>query len=461
MVVLFAAGLVLGAILLALDGRLWDEGGPGIVGFELAAHADNADEILVEWGADGRSAARWSLVLDFLYLAGYAVFWALAVRAAGDLAARRGWRRLAALRVLWPVALVAAACDAIENVLLLVELEGTTGLAPFAAAFAALKFIGLAVVVGYVVLVLVRRFPVVTAVLAAAGIAVLLVNTYLVERATEPARPDIGRVLKLDAGDVQVRVDGRPDAPPVVLIHGFAASMRWWDEVTPALARNLRVVRIDLLGHGGSEKPRDGYSMEDQADLVAEAMRALRLDHAPVVGHSMGGMVGTTLVERHPELVERLMLIGTAVDDEDNELGLIARAAFWPVVGHANDWLVDERLVRWTVEQGFAPEFDPPERLARDIFERTTWSAFKGSADALLDYWRERPLHERLFDRGVPVMVLLGGAERHAARSERLYRSRGAETVVLRGLDHTPQVEAPDLTAPNITAFAIGITPRR
>ena len=97
------------------------------------------------------------------------------------------------------------------------------------------------------------------ALLAVALIAALLaLNMLLVERDTEPANADIGRVLDLPGGDVHVREDGEPTDPPLVLIHGFQASLRWWDRVTPALAREHRVIRIDLLGHGGSEKPRDG-----------------------------------------------------------------------------------------------------------------------------------------------------------------------------------------------------------
>ncbi len=102
---------------------------------------------------------------------------------------------------------------------------------------------------------------------------VLAANTVLVELDTEPAdEDDIGRILKLPAGDIQITDDGHPDAPPIVLVHGFQASLRWWDGVTERLSREFRVIRVDLLGHGGSEKPRNGYSMEEQGDLVAQVM---------------------------------------------------------------------------------------------------------------------------------------------------------------------------------------------
>lgn len=441
---LFAVSGGLLAVLSLVDLRMWDEGGPGIVGLELAWERGEVDRILAEWGSDGRSAARLSLWLDFPFLVAYGAFWALAAWPA---------------RV-WPLALVAAGFDALENIVLLIELGGAGGAAwpVLAGVFATLKFLALAVVIGAVLLRLARRAPRLAAGVVAAVLMLLTVNTWTVERETRPADSDIGSIVRLPAGDVQVRVDGRVGAPAVVLVHGFGASMRWWDGVVPRLARSLRVVRVDLLGHGGSAKPRDGYSMTAQADLVAQAMRAVGVRRASVVGHSMGGVVATALAERHRAAVAAVMLIGTPADDDHaGEGGLLARAAFWPVTGHANHRFVSERVARWAVEHGFAPKFDPPRALARDIFGRTTWSAFRGSARAMADYWDEAPLDRRLARVGVPVTVIAGQREGHARRTvARFNRVPRARTVVMAGLDHSPQVESPARTAPLIEAFGHG-----
>src|SRR5512145_1691034 len=90
-------------------------------------------------------------------------------------------------------------------------------------------------------------------------VVALVVNTIVSDRETEAAEADVGRVIELPDGDLQVREDGPADGPPVVLLHGFACSLRWWDDIVPVLAREHRVIRFDLLGHGGSEKPKDGY----------------------------------------------------------------------------------------------------------------------------------------------------------------------------------------------------------
>ena len=127
----------------------------------------------------------------------------------------------------------------------------------------------------------------------------LLVNTVVTDRETKPAEASHGsKIIELPDGDLNYVEAGDRDDPAIVLLHGYACSLRWWDRVAPELAnRGLRVIRFDLLGHGRSEKPRDGYSMEEQADRVEEALDRLRVKRATVAGHSMGGTVATAGLE--------------------------------------------------------------------------------------------------------------------------------------------------------------------
>ncbi len=160
---LWALGILLVAIavvLVALDGRMQDAGGPGIVGFEFAGSEERAAEILGEWGDDGQDAARLSLWIDYPYLLVYGAFLTLAVAAIRDLAVRRGWRRLAAagaVLVFFPAA--GAAFDALEDVGLLVALDGNGGdAAPLLAAICATaKFALLAAAIVYIAAGLVER----------------------------------------------------------------------------------------------------------------------------------------------------------------------------------------------------------------------------------------------------------------------------------------------------------------
>jgi pimeloyl-ACP methyl ester carboxylesterase len=63
------------------------------------------------------------------------------------------------------------------------------------------------------------------------------------------------RFVRLDDGDMHVAEDGRPDAPALLLLTNAAVPLAVWDPVVPLLAGSYRVIRVDLLGHGGSAKP--------------------------------------------------------------------------------------------------------------------------------------------------------------------------------------------------------------
>jgi hypothetical protein len=151
---LIAAGVATVLLLLAMapaDQRMKDTGGPGIVPFELAGGQDRADEILGEWGEDGRDAARESLWIDFGFLLAYGTFLTLALAAVRDLAERRGWHRLAAIGgfVVFFGAL-AAAFDALENVCLLLTLDdGGAAFPLLATIFAGAKFAFLTAAIVY------------------------------------------------------------------------------------------------------------------------------------------------------------------------------------------------------------------------------------------------------------------------------------------------------------------------
>ena len=173
--------------------------------------------------------------------------------------------------------------------------------------------------------------------LIALGVIVLLliVHTVVTDRETKEAEPGGGgKVVELEGGDLYYKEAGERDDPTIVLLHGFACSQRWWDRVAPELSRRgLHVIRFDLLGHGRSEMPRDGYGMDEQAELVAAALRKLRVRRATVVGHSMGGTVASALVEQEPRLVRKVAVIGTPPRDGFVDESLLRQSSTWPVVG--------------------------------------------------------------------------------------------------------------------------------
>lgn len=105
--------------------------------------------------------------------------------------------------------------------------------------------------------------------------------------------------------------------PPRVYVHGLGSSSApYYAEAVarPALA-GFRSLLIDLLGFGVSDRPDDAsYTLDEHADLLAEALTQAKAAPADVIAHSMGGGVAVLLASRHPHLVERLVLVDSHLD---------------------------------------------------------------------------------------------------------------------------------------------------
>lgn len=136
-----------------------DTGGPGMVPFELTGGHGRADEILSEWGEEGQDAARESLWIDFGFMLAYGTFLTLALAAVRDLARDRDWQRLAAIgAVVVSFGALGAGFDALENICLLLTLDGAGSALPLlATGFAACKFILLVAAIAYLLVGLAMR----------------------------------------------------------------------------------------------------------------------------------------------------------------------------------------------------------------------------------------------------------------------------------------------------------------
>src|SRR5436309_4829166 len=109
--------------------------------------------------------------------------------------------------------------------------------------------------------------------------------------------------------------------PPLVLVHGLGGSAWNWTELAPLLARRHRVLVPDLPGHGGSSALPAVSGLEPYADRVALVAEREQMLPAPVVGHSLGGMVVLRLALRRPEDVTGIVLAGAAGLSIGNVLG--------------------------------------------------------------------------------------------------------------------------------------------
>jgi pimeloyl-ACP methyl ester carboxylesterase len=130
---------------------------------------------------------------------------------------------------------------------------------------------------------------------------------------TETDRPEIGTTV--DAGGVKTNYLEAGEGPAVVLIHGSGPGVTAyanWRLVLPALSGQYRVLAPDMAGFGFSERPDNAqYGVDLWAEQVVGLLDALDVPKASVVGNSFGGAIALRMATRHPERVDKLVLMGS------------------------------------------------------------------------------------------------------------------------------------------------------
>ena len=137
----------------------------------------------------------------------------------------------------------------------------------------------------------------------------------------------------------------------VVLLHGYLESMLVWEDFVPFLYKELRVVTLDLPGHGISVVTGEEHSMEFLADTVADALRALGIPRCTLVGHSMGGYVALAFCERHPDMLNGVVLLSSTPNADTPEKSENRRREIALVKAGKKD-----ALARVAPEAGFAED---------------------------------------------------------------------------------------------------------
>jgi pimeloyl-ACP methyl ester carboxylesterase len=218
------------------------------------------------------------------------------------------------------------------------------------------------------------------------------------ESLEEAARWAPGSFITIEGKRVHVLERGSGSA--LVLIHGFGASTFDWEQhVLGPLARDHRVIAIDLWGHGFSARLSQGdLDFAVFADQVAAVLSALRIQSADVAGHSMGAAVSVLLAARHPALVDRLILVAGLAPQTSGETPLFFRILLTPLLGE--------------LALAMAPNLAPPD-APPDYRERMALvSRIPGSRASFLRYLRQPGKMEQLLEAypriKVPTLVIHG-----------------------------------------------------
>lgn len=120
---------------------------------------------------------------------------------------------------------------------------------------------------------------------------------------------------QVEAGGVATQLHDAGEGPPVLLLHGSGPGVSaWanWRMVLPELAGEFRVLAPDQLGFGATGRPTDGrYGRRAWTEHAIAVLEALELEQVSIIGNSMGGAIALSVAAARPDLVDRLVLMGT------------------------------------------------------------------------------------------------------------------------------------------------------
>ena len=261
---------------------------------------------------------------------------------------------------------------------------------------------------------------------------------------------DYSRFMEVDGVRLHYQEAGDPNAPPMILIHGFAASNLVWSKVfLEFAAAGYRVIAPDLPGYGYSAKPRYlDYTIAGQAEMVVSFLKQMKIDRTVFLGSSYGAAIAATIALDHPALVEKLIMVG-AVNNNKPTRYLLMRLFSSPIIGDILSPLLvgSRRLLRLRMKR---------------VYDRHSWVLDERRVDA-----RHLPLRTRDAHRAIirtvrrwdaervsrdahllaqPTLLLWGDTDREVplGDGERLHQAiPGSRLVVFRECGHLPHEEYP------------------
>jgi pimeloyl-ACP methyl ester carboxylesterase len=263
----------------------------------------------------------------------------------------------------------------------------------------------------------------------------------------------------------------------LLLLHGFPTGSWDWHRVWPGLAQRFRVLAPDFLGLGFSAKPPEhDYSVMEQADIVEGLLRQLGIFEAHLLAHDYGDTVAQELLARREDRRDRdpagleilsLCFLNGGLFPETHHARPIQKLLLTPL-GPLLGRLYDKRAFARSFRAIFGPDSQPTDEEIGHYWELVSDGGGQRLLHRLLRYIPERRANRdrwvsAMQQTAVPLRLIDGAADpvsgAHMATRYRQLLS-AADVVLLEGIGHYPQMEAPDDVLREYLAFAQSIAGR-
>ena len=282
-----------------------------------------------------------------------------------------------------------------------------------------------------------------------------------------------GKYFSYRGHNIFYRDEGQGEV--LLLIHGFPTACWDWHKIWPDLVKRYRVICLDMIGFGFSDKPRDyHYSIFDQADLHQAFLAFLGINRIHVLAHDYGDTVTQELLARfqeqklsppgdHAFTINSLCLLNGGLFPETHRPLLLQKLLLSPI-GKLISYLSNESSVRKKLNGILATDKQLSDVEWQDFWALIRYNRGQDISYKLIRYMQERKTHRErwvgaLVNAIVPIRLINGSLDpisgaHMVMRYQELVPESAVDVVALDQVGHYPQVEAPEAVVEAYLVFA-------
>jgi pimeloyl-ACP methyl ester carboxylesterase len=249
---------------------------------------------------------------------------------------------------------------------------------------------------------------------------------------------------------VYYQVTGK--GPVIVLLHGFLASGEVWKNFARKLRDDFRIIIVDLHGHGQSEALGPPGSLDEMAEAVNHIMKAEKISHCMMAGHSMGGYVTLAFAEKYPKKLKGFVLFHSHAASDSPEVSIGRKRTIALVEKDRQGFI-----------HGFIPGLFDPENVHKfkkeiDRLRQLAANMPKEGIITSLEAMKNRPDRQHVvLNSKVPVLFIIGKNDNRIRMEDILPQAllpEHSEILLLDHVGHMGFIEAPGKTFDVVTGFA-------
>jgi pimeloyl-ACP methyl ester carboxylesterase len=263
-----------------------------------------------------------------------------------------------------------------------------------------------------------------------------------------------GKLVKLNGYNIFTIVDGDPQKPTLLLIHGFPSASWDWEGMWDELIKHFHLVTLDMLGFGFSDKPKNSdYLITQQADIFESFLNQLNIDSYHIIAHDYGDTVAQELLARQVKdlkynNIQSVCLLNGGLFPETHRPILIQKLLLSPL-GLLISKLNSKSIFSKNLNQIFGPNTPPCEEVIDSLWRLLIFNNGLSVMHKIIHYIKQRQEHRErwvgaLIDAQIPIKLIVGlldpiSGKHMTDRYRELMPNPNVTELPLLG--HYPQVE--------------------